>query len=352
MDCAWHPLATSGGGAPVTTTPAREYVDQDVFIFSDTAQRESGLVWLMTTIDPNSDRQFNLNLEAATGAPGVIRLDTENDGSVGSQFSIRVGDTPLQNVQYSSSPFSVTIPEGVLQAGSNPVTLSNRSGAKIHLNYVEIAYQRRIAAPAGTLEFFAPSGQTGYYSYTVEDLATDGYVLDMTDPLAPRLARGATVVDSSYSQAPRRYFATNATRVRSPLARGTKPAQTPGLDYTRLRDLNNSAGMILLTYDEGYDVLDSLKQFHATYAEEPLVAMRVRLTDVYDEFSWGVRDPVAIRDFLKYAYENWQGPPKYVLLVGDGDYDYRNHHLERRRQLDAAVGIPRRLPGRFLRAVR
>ncbi len=163
-------LATSGGGTPVTTTAAREYIDQDVFIFSDTAQRESGLIWLMTTLDPGSQRQFNLPLDAATGAAGEIRLDAENEGSVTS-FGISIGSTELLNVTYSSSPFAVAIPAGVLQPGGNSVTLYNRSNAKIHLNYIEIAFQRRIAAPSGLLEFFAPSGVTGLYSYTVEDLA-------------------------------------------------------------------------------------------------------------------------------------------------------------------------------------
>jgi hypothetical protein len=52
----------------------------------------------------------------------------------------------------------------------------------------------------------------------------------------------------------------------------------------------------------------------------------VRVSDVYDEFSYGILDPTAIRDFLAYAYTSWQTPTvAYVLLVGDGTYDYRNY---------------------------
>ena len=29
-----------------------------------------------------------------------------------------------------------------------------------------------------------------------------------------------------------------------------------------------------------------------------------------------------LRDFLKYAYDNWEIKPEYVLLFGDGDFDY------------------------------
>jgi hypothetical protein len=37
---------------------------------------------------------------------------------------------------------------------------------------------------------------------------------------------------------------------------------------------------------------------------------------------------VAIRDFIKYVYENWADTLKYVLLFGDGHYDYRQIQLK------------------------
>jgi hypothetical protein len=44
-------------------------------------------------------------------------------------------------------------------------------------------------------------------------------------------------------------------------------------------------------------------------------------------YSFGRLDPEALRSFLTYAYFNWNGedaPPRYVLLVGDGHYDFKN----------------------------
>ena len=58
---------------------------------------------------------------------------------------------------------------------------------------------------------------------------------------------------------------------------------------------------------------------------ERLQVAKVDVLDIYDEFSYGKVDPQAIRDFLTYAYFNWnQGgqKPHYVLLVGDGHYDF------------------------------
>ncbi len=51
----------------------------------------------------------------------------------------------------------------------------------------------------------------------------------------------------------------------------------------------------------------------------------INLNDIYFYFGSGVKDPVAIRNFIRYAYYNWSGArPAYVLLFGDGHYDYRN----------------------------
>ncbi len=52
---------------------------------------------------------------------------------------------------------------------------------------------------------------------------------------------------------------------------------------------------------------------------EGLQVAKVDVLDIYDEFSYGKVDPQAIRDFLTYAYFNWnQGgqKPRYVLLGG------------------------------------
>jgi hypothetical protein len=50
----------------------------------------------------------------------------------------------------------------------------------------------------------------------------------------------------------------------------------------------------------------------------------VDVQDIYDEYSNSIIKPEAIRDFLKYAYNNWQEPRLTdVLLLGDGIFDKR-----------------------------
>jgi hypothetical protein len=56
----------------------------------------------------------------------------------------------------------------------------------------------------------------------------------------------------------------------------------------------------------------------------PLTTSVVRTEDIYREWSGGRRSPIAIRNALRWALKHWGGALKYVLLYGDGHYDYRD----------------------------
>ncbi|MGQ4828395.1 C25 family cysteine peptidase, partial [Enterococcus faecalis] len=50
--------------------------------------------------------------------------------------------------------------------------------------------------------------------------------------------------------------------------------------------------------------------------------------EIYNEFSSGIKDPTAIRDFIKMYFDKAGNDstkrPKYVLLLGASSYDYKN----------------------------
>ena len=60
-------------------------------------------------------------------------------------------------------------------------------------------------------------------------------------------------------------------------------------------------------------------------ASQGLTVNVVDVEDLYDEFSYGMHTPQAIKDFLKYATDHWTKTPRYVLLVGDSSLDPRNY---------------------------
>jgi hypothetical protein len=56
-----------------------------------------------------------------------------------------------------------------------------------------------------------------------------------------------------------------------------------------------------------------------------LETLVVELEDIYDEFNYGIADPQAIKNFLSYAYGDWNGSGlKYAALAGEGSFDYKN----------------------------
>src|SRR5262249_25663267 len=51
----------------------------------------------------------------------------------------------------------------------------------------------------------------------------------------------------------------------------------------------------------------------------------VDVEDIYDEFSYGVHTPQAVKDFLNWSYLHWPKQPQYVLLAGSPSLDPRNY---------------------------
>jgi hypothetical protein len=55
-----------------------------------------------------------------------------------------------------------------------------------------------------------------------------------------------------------------------------------------------------------------------------LETMGVAIEEVFDQFGFGEPRPEAVRDFLSYAYHHWALSPRYVLLLGDASYDFKD----------------------------
>jgi len=84
------------------------------------------------------------------------------------------------------------------------------------------------------------------------------------------------------------------------------------------------AEYIIITDKKFSSEAERLASYRKNDAPNKLSTKVVYVDEILNEFSCGMMDPTAIRNFLKYGYENWQTKPFYVLLFGDGDYDYFN----------------------------
>jgi hypothetical protein len=82
------------------------------------------------------------------------------------------------------------------------------------------------------------------------------------------------------------------------------------------------ADYVVITTDALYDSAVRL----ATYrAKQGLKTKVVTTTQIYDAFNYGIASPHAIQSFIAFATTRWGIPPRYVVLAGEGSYDYKNY---------------------------
>ena len=83
----------------------------------------------------------------------------------------------------------------------------------------------------------------------------------------------------------------------------------------------NQADYIIISHSHFIDAIQPLAAFRRS---QGLSVMIVDVEEVYDQFNYGIFNPLAIQKFLRHAYTHWRTPkPTYVLLVGDAHYDYK-----------------------------
>ncbi|RLE28339.1 MAG: hypothetical protein DRJ61_16620, partial [Acidobacteria bacterium] len=89
-----------------------------------------------------------------------------------------------------------------------------------------------------------------------------------------------------------------------------------------LRTEYRQTDYIMISHRRLLDAVQPLADFHR---KRGLSVEVVDVEDIYDEFNYGMQHPRSLRDFLKWAYENWPEPrPRFVLLAGDASWDFKN----------------------------
>src|SRR5690606_21641439 len=80
---------------------------------------------------------------------------------------------------------------------------------------------------------------------------------------------------------------------------------------------------LIITHQNLLNEANRLAQFHKNNNNLNVKVVPVHL--IYEEFSSGKQDIVAIRNFIRYVYQNASNPAnrlRFVNLFGDASYDY------------------------------
>jgi len=102
-----------------------------------------------------------------------------------------------------------------------------------------------------------------------------------------------------------------------------KPEVAGKVDNQNLHAMGNY-DLIIVTHPALQEQAERLASMHNAMGE--ITATVVPLNKIYNEFSSGVQDITAIRDFMKMLYDKGrnEGYPKYLLLFGNASYDFKD----------------------------
>ncbi len=218
-----------------------------------------------------------------------------------------------------------------LKNGDNTLDIQytgNRDACNVYLDYFEITYPRDFTAEGDQLIFYtSPSSQDVNYTITGLSERSDFYVIDVTDGINPIVL--AKNLQSSGGRL--NFTLPGYSKEHRILVTGLQSSKIKMVaelkSFTPRQELlsgDNQADYLAVTHKTFLPYAQEFADMHAKTLTTKVACME----DIYFYFNGGVPDPTALRNFIRYAYYNWQSPaPSYVLFFGDATYDYRNINL-------------------------
>ena len=215
-------------------------------------------------------------------------------------------------------------------------------GPQAALDWVRVFYPQSLQATPLPLRFSTPLAGIGTYTFVLKGFDTAPIVLDVTETGAYRWLGVQPQGSDFHVQAtaisrdqPRELIAftleqvqtLNAAAVCGPACR--VPPQN-------LHGIESWPDFVIVTSNL---FLSQARALAERRRAEGLVVEIVDIAQIYNEFSGGQQDIRGLRDYVKFVYDrspNEEHLLKYVLLFGDGHFDYRN--------LDPSATFPNLIP--------
>ena len=270
---------------------------------------------------PATQSLFLRNLAPDNGQPATLDLVlqgvTEAPHSVYVELNGRaLGTLTFANREHFSAKLQV--PAAWLNAGENAVKLSTPGGSDFSLvDTVRLTYPRTFRASDDALNFSLQAGETA----TLSGFSTAQLRLLQLRADGPHelLVKGLAQPDGSFGFT---LAGDGSTYFAQTDARFARVAGTVVNQPSDWRARTNAADFVIVTHRAFWAAANQLA------AARQAAGLRVAVVDVedaYDEFSFGLKSPQAVKDLLTYARTNWTRKPAFALLIGSATNDPRNY---------------------------
>ena len=289
---------------------------------------QTGSVWVGDRFsNSNASRRYTLGFPvtpaAGTAVDATLGVAIGNES--GASFTLTGNGGSVTASMGAHTPYVSS--HGTLTWGggdSMTLTLSflpSESASIGYLDYIELNADLPLRYSGKPLIFRGmPAG--GSVEYRIAGATTGLRVWDVSDVCNP-IEQTLTIGNGQAS------FVANAQTLRTFIAFDGHYSSVNATAAVSNQDLAGAvpAELVVVCHPDLKAQGERIAALHRTH--DSLSALVVTTTQVYNEYSSGRQDPIAIRHFLRSKYEAALADPalpmvRYLLLLGRGSYDNRN----------------------------
>lgn len=306
-----------------------------------------GRQWFGESFDISQDQEFEFNFpNIDITTPVKIKTTAASAAYTSTSFQISSNGQTIGSISFpaintnSDIQFNVgSLPSNTSFNGSENVkiklsyTNNGVPGSKGFLDKIELIAKRKLQGYGKQFNFQydASIGSLGVVNYTLTNAEKISQVWDITDLY--NVSKFENTNQSVFSFKAnmgelRQYVAIDAFDYYIPLkdSRSKVPNQNiKGSIFKNAQGQFEDIDYVIITPNSLLIQAEKLANFHRSYSK--LNVKVITTESIYPEFSSGKQDIAAIRNCIKYIYENASTTEKrikYVNLFGDASYDYKN----------------------------
>lgn len=328
-----------GPVVPVSVVDAYDFHEADKVNIARMGRR-----WFGEDFSIDEEQAFTFELpNAAPGSQVAVSVAAAAASLSASSFSVEVNGSAI-----GSLPIGPIEANGAVLAAMNTlnssfpaaaeaevkITYDNNGvpSAKAYLDFIVLKWKRALAGSEGQFRFTYNDAATqdGIGNFQFANAASIAQVWDVTDIYNVTSIRNDSQPSFSFLSAlgeVRQYAVVDKQDYLSPKRDGQSKVANQNIKGTIFQDGGQFRDIdyLIVTPKAFSTAADRLASFHRAHS-----GMNVKVVtteSLYPEFSSGKQDIGAIRNFVKYVYNNASAPDrrvKYLNLFGDASFDFKD----------------------------
>ena len=305
-----------------------------------------GRQWFGESFDITQDQEFTFNFPNIDTATAVkLNVTTASAAFTPTSFKVAANGQDVGTISFSAiSPNSSTVFNLGSLTSNTPISgaetikikLSYNNngvpGSKGYLDFIRLTAKSKLQGYGKQFRFQydLSSSSLGIVSYNLSNATGISQIWDVTDIYNVTKSENANQASFSFKAnlgELKKYIAIDALDYFTPLKTSKTKIANQNLKGTLFKNAQGQfqdIDYVIITPAFLTTQADKLANFHRSYSN--LNVKVITLESIYQEFSSGKQDIAAIRNCIKYIYDNASTPQKrvkYVNLFGDASYDYK-----------------------------